>query len=89
MLTKATEFRGNPVDCRRNAVQAVNSFDRQYWLDVGAHWTKMAMAEEIADGGRLFQSQRNENRRGRLGLKVLPLTVIRSARISSFSTVDG
>jgi hypothetical protein len=37
------------VDCRRNAVQAVNSFDRQYWLDVGAHWTKMAMAEEIAE----------------------------------------
>lgn len=49
MLTKATEFRSNAVDCRRNAVQAVNSFDRQYWLDVGAHWTKMAMAEEIAE----------------------------------------
>jgi hypothetical protein len=47
--TKANEFRRNAEDCRQRALHAHNSCDRQHWVDVAAHWTKMALAEEMAN----------------------------------------
>jgi hypothetical protein len=48
LAIKAAEFRKNAADCRQMAERARNPFDREHWLDVTAHWTKMALAEEVA-----------------------------------------
>ena len=47
--TKANEFRRNAEDCRQRALHAHNSCDLQHWVEVAAHWTKMALAEEMAN----------------------------------------
>jgi hypothetical protein len=49
VVNKASEFRRNAEDSRQRAQHARNVYDRQHWIDVAAHWFKMALAEEMTD----------------------------------------
>jgi hypothetical protein len=48
IATKASQFRRNAEGCRQMGERARNPFDREHWLEMAAHWTKMALAEELA-----------------------------------------
>jgi len=46
----ADSFRKNAIDCRTKAEDAPSDLTRKYWLDMAAHWLRLA--EDTAKGVR-------------------------------------
>jgi hypothetical protein len=52
MHPKAVQFRRNAETFGLPADRATNALDKDYWLNVARHWTKMAATEEAASPGQ-------------------------------------
>ena len=51
MTSKALEFRNQAEESCKRAEIAVSSFEKKHWLEVAAHWLRMAAAEEGRNEG--------------------------------------
>jgi len=46
MASKALEFRKQAEESCKRAQSAAGSMEQKHWLEVAAHWLRMAAAEE-------------------------------------------